>query len=250
MMFEDLQQRHVQFRGQTQWTSSIRSHLINRCGITSDHRCLEVGCGTGAILLEWEQQLGPAWGIDHHFPSLQFAARHLQSKLAAADALTLPFADNSFDCVFSHYLFLWLKSPLQILLELKRCLRPGGWLLIFAEPDYGGRIDYPDTLEMIKPLQLAALKKLGADPVIGRKLKGLLNASGFHTQTGGILGSEWQETQANAEDKNIDLENILYDGAQSGLSFSPEDLIALDRRARMDGTRLAYVPTFFFIAQK
>jgi SAM-dependent methyltransferase len=211
---------------------------------------LEVGCGTGAIMQEWEQLLGPAYGIDLHIASLQFAAPLLQSRLAVADVVNLPYAENSFDCIFSHYFFLWLNSPLQALLELKRCLKPGGWLLIFAEPDYGGRIDFPEELEIIKTIQLTALKKLGADPCIGRQMKGLLKTSGFHSMLGGILGSEWQESHNENSDHSTDLENILYDTTQSGSDFSYEQLIDMDSRARLDGSRMIYVPTFFFSAQK
>jgi SAM-dependent methyltransferase len=249
-MFDDLQKRHAQFLGQAQWTNSIRSHLINRCGITSEQRCLEVGCGTGVILQEWEQRLGPAYGVDHHLPSLQFAAPLLQSRLAAADALNLPFADNSFECIFSHYFFLWVKSPLQVLMELKRCLKPGGWLLIFAEPDYGGRIDFPGELEIIKSIQLAALTKMGADPSIGRKLKGMLTNSGFHAQYGGILGSEWQETALENLNQSTDIENILYDAPHSGMNINLEQLAEMNQYAVLDGSRMTYVPTFFFCAQK
>jgi len=58
--------------------------------------------------------------------------------LSGGDASRLPFADGFFDLTYCHYLFLWLKHPLQALQEMKRVTRPGGWVATFAEPDYEG----------------------------------------------------------------------------------------------------------------
>ena len=44
-----------------------------------------------------------------------------------ADAHALPFADDSFDLVFSYAVLEHLWNPLLALREIKRVLRPGGW---------------------------------------------------------------------------------------------------------------------------
>ena len=43
-----------------------------------------------------------------------------------ADVFALPFADASFDVVWTKYLLQWLKEPERALNELKRVTRPGG----------------------------------------------------------------------------------------------------------------------------
>lgn len=48
-------------------------------------------------------------------------------KLIAADATRLPFGDNEFDVVYSFSVFEHLEAPDQVMKELKRVLRPGGF---------------------------------------------------------------------------------------------------------------------------
>ncbi|MDP9297569.1 MAG: class I SAM-dependent methyltransferase [Actinomycetota bacterium] len=51
-----------------------------------------------------------------------------------ADLADLPFADHSFDLVFSKYVFEHLRRPAVTLRELRRVLRPGGHL-VFHTPN-------------------------------------------------------------------------------------------------------------------
>ena len=249
-MFDDLSRRQEQFVSQAQWTGSIRRYLTECCRITPDQCCLEVGCGTGVILLDWEQHYHPAFGIDLHYQSLRMAASHVKSPLTAADAIHLPYSDNTFDCIFSHYFFLWAKHPLDVLNEIMRCMKPGGWLLVFAEPDYGGRIDFPPSLEVAKDIQISGLRNQGADPFMGRKMQSLLQKSGFRSISGGILASEWQTPETAPDQDNIDRKNLIHDLSFSDMDIDASQLAAWDQKARQQGTRIAYVPTFYFRAQK
>jgi ubiquinone/menaquinone biosynthesis C-methylase UbiE len=247
-MFEGLDERHSQFKEQAQWTKSIRAYLIERSQLLPDDKCLEVGCGTGALLAEWEHFINPAVGIDIDIPSLQYASSKVRAALSGADAHTLPFPTNSFDCIFSHYFFLWVKHPQMVLEEIHRCLKSGGSILIFAEPDYGGRIDYPMSLSSIKDMQIKALTNHGADPLIGRKMKQILKDTGFCKISGGILGSEWSEDTPNS---SIDIQNILFDITNiRDEDIDTSSILEIDKKARADGTRISFVPTFFFSAQK
>ncbi len=128
-------------------------------------------------------------------------------------------------------------------------LKPGGRLLIFAEPDYGGRIDHPPALEALGEAQIDSLKQQGADPLMGRKLAGLISAfpEFQHTEIG-IMGfqaglnqdpafweSEWQILVQ-------DLSGIL---APAEL----EKLHHIDQAARKTGSRVLFVPTFFLYTE-
>ncbi|MBI9051820.1 MAG: methyltransferase domain-containing protein [Anaerolineaceae bacterium] len=249
-MFEDIPRRHAQFQAQALWTKSIRAYLFNQCGLSPEQQYLEVGCGTGVILKEWEHVSSTVTGIDIDFPSLRYASTHADCPLSAANVLELPFTKSSFDCIFSHFFFLWVKNPLQALEEIKRCLKPGGWILIFAEPDYDGRIDYPEELSIIRQLQIKSLQNIGADPIIGRKMGSYLNQTGFTNISGGIIGSEWHEPQSIDEIQSVDIQNIIYDISIGVDGIDPNNLLQVDQQARHDGSRITFVPTFFYSAQK
>ena len=74
---------------------------------------------------------------------------------------------------------------------LKRlfCFRPshlvvgilGGGALVSIEPDYGGMIEHPEELAL-RDVWIAALRRAGADPLVGRKLPGVLAAAGFRVR--------------------------------------------------------------------
>ena len=81
---------------------------------------LDVGCGTGYLT---RLLAGPATGVDFSFNMLQEArARNAASAYVRGDALALPFADGSFDRVFSSHLYGRLERDdrLRFLSEARR----------------------------------------------------------------------------------------------------------------------------------
>jgi SAM-dependent methyltransferase len=97
------------------------------------------------------------------------------------DACQLPFADESFDLVYCQCVLLWVRDVVTAVAEIYRVLEPGG-VLVALEPDYGGMIEYPPEIAT-RDLWLSALRRLGAEPLIGRMLPGLLAKDGFQVQT-------------------------------------------------------------------
>jgi SAM-dependent methyltransferase len=89
---------------------------------------LEVGCGTGADLLQFAKHGALATGVDLTTNHVELARMRV-GKLAAvykADARFLPFEDESFDYVYSHGVLHHCDEPQQVVSEIFRVLRPGG----------------------------------------------------------------------------------------------------------------------------
>ncbi len=243
---------HARFTQQATWTANLRHHLFDKAGLRGGERLLEVGCGTGAVLSTLADHLPPLClhGLDIHLPYLRLANIHNPSAfLAQGDALALPYATNSFAAVFCHYLLLWVSNPLLALREMARVTLPGGWVFAFAEPDYGGRIDYPPVFEIIGQLQEKALLKQGATTRLGRRLGALFHQAGFVNVTWGVLGGEWRHVEGDEEWRSewLILEYDLRD------EVTPTELATWrekDRIARHRGERLLFVPTFFAAGQK
>lgn len=243
MNTEDWHQRYTQQAG---WTQDIRRYLFAQVKMERARRVLEVGCGTGAILMDVEQAVPLGlYGVDINLPGLRQAQKHAPlAQLANGNVLHLPYADASFDVTFCHFLLLWVKDPQTALTEMRRVTRPGGYVVALAEPDYGGRIDYPETLAPIGRLQAKALANQGADPLLGRKLSGLLNNAGLESVQVGLMGGFWNRPPSpEAQDLEWDvLADDLKDTIPAGLLPA---LRQIDRNAWDQGSRILYVPTFY-----
>jgi len=175
---------HEQFVRQAQWTQQTRDHLYRRARLRQAERVLDVGCGTGAITAELARRTrGQVIGIDIDPAMLAFAEQYDSgARYEQGDALDLPYPDGHFDIVTCHFLLLWLSDPLLGEREMRRLTRSGGSILVCAEPDYGGRLDWPHL--PVREWQIGGLRRQGADPVIGRSLRHLLVEAGLEPDVG------------------------------------------------------------------
>ena len=168
---------HKRYTQQVRWTLETRRYIFDCIGAHPSHRILEVGCGSGAVLSSLKEDgVKNTFGIDKDLHALELSNI---KKVTNADALKLPFSQASFDICLCHFLLLWIADPLAALNEMKRVAKPGGWVLALAEPDYGGRIDFPPELEALGNAQSRALQSQCADISVGRKLRGLFTDCGL-----------------------------------------------------------------------
>jgi SAM-dependent methyltransferase len=235
---------HARYLQQARWTAQLRSYLFNKAGLRPGQRVLELGCGSGAVLVDFPQQTA-LHGLDLDFQALTQAARNAPGAcLTCGDGAHLPYADAAFEHVFGHFVLLWVRDPERVVAELRRVTRPGGAVLALAEPDYGGRIDYPAELSVLGRWQMESLQKQGADPTMGRKLNGILTRAGLRQVVSGVIGGEWQ---GRLPDGDLELEWQVLAADLAG-QVPPEDiqkLKTLDQQARQRAERVLYVPTFY-----
>lgn len=122
----------------TEWQSNLKwDRLVKEISPLESRRVLDVGCGNGYYGFRMlEQGAEMVLGIDPHIAYVaQFwLLKHFvdQSPVFVLP-LTLeqvPPSLNCFDTVFSMGVIYHRRSPIDHLLELKSCLRPGGELVI------------------------------------------------------------------------------------------------------------------------
>lgn len=99
----------------------------------SEVRILEIGCGAGANLLFLAQEGFDATGLDGSAVALEragqrLAERGLAARLDQGDAMALPYAEDSFDCVIDvECVYANTKADSRVILaEARRVLKPGG----------------------------------------------------------------------------------------------------------------------------
>lgn len=245
---------HRRYLQQAGWTYDLRQFLYKRISLTKASVILDIGCGTGALMPEFHN-LRPrtVLGLDISFPNLQFATHTLsQGIFIQGNAYNLPFPSGSVDACFCHFLLLWLAEPLMALQEMHRVLRPGGSVLVMAEPDYAARIDYPSALQVLGNAQTASLKIQGANPEIGRSVAELLATAGFLDIETGVLGGQWKKPSDN-NSLQIEWEVLRSDLTNISLPFPTnelEKLRRLDDESTRQGYRILYVPTFYGLGIK
>ena len=246
MQQETLERLHSRYLVQAAWTASIREQLFDSIQIHGTHKVLEVGSGTGVISAEISQQFPlESVGVDIDRSAVTFANNiDPASSYLAGDGNNLPFQPAVFDVAVCHFLLLWVEDPEKILDEMVRVTKPGGWVLALAEPDYGGRIDYPRELETVGQMQIQALLDQGAKPYLGRTLPALFHAAQLTEIRSGLLGGEWQGSP-DGDQLESEWETLARDLSHLLPAEEIEQFRRIDRNAWKMGTRVLFVPTFY-----
>lgn len=232
-----------QFTRQGQWTQATRTHLYRRANLLRARRVLDVGCGTGAVTEEIATRTrGALVGLDLD-PDMIAFARQRQGRVTyqLGDAHALPFPTDSFEVTTCHFVLMWCHDAHQVAREMVRVTRPGGTILACAEPDYGGRIDYPDM--PLAQWQQQALRSEGADPCLGRKIRGLFALPGVQKVDMGLISGLWD---LHSMRSNFDAEWALWSRSLEGLVPTSElaKVRAHDWEAIETGSRLVFMPVF------
>jgi demethylmenaquinone methyltransferase/2-methoxy-6-polyprenyl-1,4-benzoquinol methylase len=120
-----------------------RRTVIGLAGLPEGGRLLDLGAGTGDLAREALRQQPDAWALAADFTLAMMHAGQRRSPQAvrwsAADALQLPFPDNTFDAIVSGFLLRNVTDLQGALREQLRVLKPGGaWVsLDTTRPGHG-----------------------------------------------------------------------------------------------------------------
>jgi ubiquinone/menaquinone biosynthesis C-methylase UbiE len=122
------------FKVHTNWDRAFLHDAI-RFSEHTGKDVLEVGVGIGVDAMQWSRAGNRVFGIDYNFPSAQitksrFADAGAQGVFMNSDAENLPFADNSFDLVYSFGVLHHTPGTQKAIDEVYRCLKPGGQAII------------------------------------------------------------------------------------------------------------------------
>jgi SAM-dependent methyltransferase len=112
----------------------------------------------------------------------EFAASRRLScvEILTGDARHTGLPSGSFDLVHARTLLVNLPEPAQVVAEMARLARPGGWVA-GMEPDTEYAMCYPPhpAFTRICEIFLVAAARSGADPRIGRRVPELLRQAGL-----------------------------------------------------------------------
>lgn len=236
---------HKRYLQQANWTRELRNYLFKEVGLDQASRALEVGCGTGAILSEIQTPV-PVHGLDIQLASLKEAKTNtpFSTPLTCGDTFSLPYADESFEIVFCHFLLLWLPHPQGAIREMIRVTKADGNIIAFAEPDYHRRIDKPVALEPLGKWQREALRRQGANPGIGANLAELFFEAGIKIVETGAISKQGSDP-LNEEEWELEWATLEADLAGQIADERLQKMKALDKEAWLNKERVLYVPTHY-----
>lgn len=164
--------------------------IFDRIDFNSPKKMLEIGCGVGAqteILLNRYPECHVT-GVELNEKQIDTAKAYLDSKafeqsryeLHQMDANKMAFEDNSFDSIYVCWVLEHVSTPINILKEAYRVLKPGGIIYItevqnnhlHVVPESKFLMDYWAKYNTIQ-------QEFGGDPFVGSKIGHYLNQSDF-----------------------------------------------------------------------
>lgn len=117
----------------TSWLSSIHKRLKEQSGSWKGAQVLDIGCGTGRLLLKGVEEAEHLTGVDLSSEMIKASKQNFflhnraqKSSFLLADAYDLPFEDASFDVSLSTCVMFLLPEPEIGLRETVRVTKHGG----------------------------------------------------------------------------------------------------------------------------
>ncbi len=129
--------RHHQEKGEGSWRpAEAFPYFVDLAGVKSGQSVLDIGCGTGFLLLAAATRGAKISGLDISEEAVKLAGQSIpEADLRVGNAENLPYGDTTFDHVFclgamEH--FLDMGKGLD---EMIRVTRPGGTLCVVVPND-------------------------------------------------------------------------------------------------------------------
>jgi len=169
----------------------VRPHL------KQGSRILEIGCGSGNLLVQAGVRGSFPVGLDLSMQALTFVRSRLNEDEDKKDGISgfaciqsvgeaLPFSAGSFDCVILSEVIEHLDAPQATMEEASRVLRPGGRLLV-TTPNY--RSLWPLMEWAVDCMNMAP--KMAGEQHISKfhpaGLRDLINSSGLQVNYSGTI---------------------------------------------------------------
>jgi ubiquinone/menaquinone biosynthesis C-methylase UbiE len=165
------------------------AELLSRIGLKPGQSAIDIGCGPSGILDLLSAGVSPGGrvvGLDANPVHTALAARYAAERglanveVVTADARRTGLGSGRFDLVHARTLLITIPGPAEVLAEMVRLTRPGGWVAS-QEPDVEHALCYPalPAWDRMREIFRAGFSRSGADLHIGRRLTDLYRQAGL-----------------------------------------------------------------------
>ncbi len=214
---------------------------------------LELGCGSGRTAEELGKLFRSVVGVDPDFSavaSVEARERYLCAPnfsvvVGAGDGL--PFPQNTFDGVVSHWALHHYRYPLAVLREAYAVLKPGGWLYLADGVDYPEQKLTPKQRNhlVFHKLAVAADRARRRDhfpPRSAKAMRKLVELAGFRVERSDLVTSEDPNDSRRENDYIKSYTETLSKLVQQMLETGEKELAAklerLSESIRNEGIRM------------
>ncbi len=175
--------------------------LLARIGLRPGQAAIDLGCGPAGILNLLASAVSPGGrvvGLDADPVHVAMAGQHARERgfsdveVLTGDARSTGLPADAFDLVHTRTLLVTIPRPAEVVTEMVRLAKPGGWVAS-QEPDAGISLCYPPLAAWDRLLDLfgKSFCRSGADLRIGRRLPSLLRHAGLQDVEATIYASNY-----------------------------------------------------------
>lgn len=135
--------------------------VLRRWNVPKNNKILDVGCGTGGLLVKLTEEGYDSEGIDISSEAIKYSLKRGQ-KVKIGNAVNLPYKNNTFDAVLSLDVLYHsqVSSDKVALKEMIRVLKVGGLLLIRVPAFESLRSAHDVVVETARRYTIASLKMI------------------------------------------------------------------------------------------
>ncbi len=136
------------------WQAKLR---VTKAALAPDHQVLDLGCGTGSLVLELAPHAAHVHGVDISAEMVRIArgkadaqgASNVSFHCAPVDDLP-PFEAGSFDMVCAYSLLHLVEDRPALLASIRRLLKPGGTFISSTVVLAGSLVPYRPLLTVMR----------------------------------------------------------------------------------------------------
>jgi ubiquinone/menaquinone biosynthesis C-methylase UbiE len=163
----------------------LTKHTLLNVGLKKGMSCIDIGCGSGSVtrlMADTVGETGRVVGVDIDDRYLLYCTRNINSRQNIEfihDDICKSRLDGKerFDIVYSRFMFHHLTDRREAVRSMRRLTKKGGTIMI-QDLDHapGAWLCYPQNkvFNTLRKVYVALIRKVGGDPLVGRKLYKLL----------------------------------------------------------------------------
>ncbi len=139
------------------WSRIVGEAFLEWLAVPNGSRWLDVGCGNGAFTEVLIERCTPAAvsAVDPSEGQLSYARMRPAAKQAEfriGDAQALQYPDRSFDAATMALVISFVPDPLKAVTEMRRVVRPGGWVAAYMWDLPGGGVPIEPMYRAVRSL--------------------------------------------------------------------------------------------------